>query len=522
MTCTFALSSFPTMASAPHSAPAPAQGIVFAAGADGAHSTSAAGTRIVAAALQVLDPAAAEQARAETRWRSRYPAHIRRLVQCGMARPGQVVASAQAALDAAWTTLQWQDSVGTQTLRDALDTRSGPALDTRTVRGEGDPSPAPWTVPVRGKSLQGDALLAQVRDWQQRGIIEPGAAEALARCVAHPEWFDLSDRTLVLLGAASEAGPLRWLMRWRANVVAVDLARDATWQRLLAMAREGNGTLLAPVHRPADGGSVAPPPGVDLLRDAPAVAAWLQTLQRPLDIAALAYLDGERHVRVVLAMDMVMQALCAADARTSLAFLATPTDVFAVHRAVEESALAAFARRPALSRVLQGLLGLATGRRFFQPNSASAAGKHGAYGITDSLVLQQGPNYALAKRIQQWRALVARAAGHTVSLNVAPSTTTSSVVKNPALAAGFAGGDIFGVDVFEPATTNALMAALWVHDLRHPGTAAHPATPLAHPLELFMGQACHGGLWRCPYLPRSALPFAAALGWIRQRLHLRH
>ena len=498
---------------------------MFAAGADGTRSTSAAGTRIVAAALQVLDPAAAEQARAETRWRSCYPTHIRHLVQCGVARPEQVVASAQAALDAAWTTLQWQDSVGAQTLRNAIDTRAGPALDTRTVQGEGDRSPAPWTVPVRGKSLQGDALLAQVRDWQQRGIIEPGAAEALARCVAHPEWFDLSDRTLVLLGAASEAGPLRWLMRWRATVVAVDVARAGTWHRLETEARQGNGVLMAPVHQATDANSSAtagPMPGVDLLRDAPAVAAWLQTLQRPLDIAALAYLDGERHVRVVLAMDMVMQALCAADARTSLAFLATPTDVFAVPRAVEDGALAAFAGRPLSSRLLQGLLALATGRRFFQPNTASASGKRGAYGVTDSLVLQQGPNYALAKRLQQWRALVARAAGHRVSLNVAPSTTTSSVVKNPALAAGFAGADSFGVEVFEPATTNALMAALWVHDLRYPGAAANPATPLAHPLELFIRQACHGGLWRCPYLPRTALPFAAARGWLRQRLHLDH
>ena len=90
----------PQMASAPHPDPAPAVGIVFSAGADGARSTSAAGSRIVAAAMQVLDPAAGEQTRAETRWRSRYPAHIRRLVQCGVARPEQVVASAQAALDA--------------------------------------------------------------------------------------------------------------------------------------------------------------------------------------------------------------------------------------------------------------------------------------------------------------------------------------------------------------------------------------------------------------------------------------
>jgi hypothetical protein len=104
-----------------------------------------------------------------------------------------------------------------------------------------------------------------------------------------------------------------------------------------------------------------------------------------------------------------------------------------------------------------------------------------------------------------------------VSLNIAPSTTTASVVKNPALAAGFAGADTFGIEVFAPDTTNALMAAMWVHDLRSSESAANPALALNHPFELFMHQASHGGLWRCAYLPRTALPFAAALGWVKQR-----
>ena len=62
------------------------------------------------------------------------------------------------------------------------------------------------------------------------------------------------------------------------------------------------------------------------------------------------------------------------------------------------------------------------------------------------------------------------------------------------------------------------MAALWVHDLRCDASAANPEHPLAHPYELFMDNACHGGLWRSAYLPRSALPMAAALGWVRQKI----
>lgn len=505
------------MATTPASPLPPERGIVFRAQSDGTRSTQDAGRQILAAALAPLSADFAAQVLAERRWRSRYPLHLRRLVQGALAHPLQTIASAQAGLDAAWDALQWQNAEGPQPLRSALTTAAATPLDTATVVGEGPGAPAVWTVPLRGRQLHGSALQDQIDDWRRRGIIEPGAAQALARCAAHPEWFDLSDRTLVLLGAASEAGPLQWLMRWRARVVAVDLARESTWQRLQAVARAGNGRLMAPVQRHPQGAAPGPTPGADLLRDTPALAAWLCALAGPLDIAALAYLDGERHVRVVMAMDLLMQARCAADSRTSLAFLATPTDVFAVPRDVEDAALAAYAQRPTSSRVLQGLVRLTGGGRFFQPNSGSADGAPRDFGVTDSLVLQQGPNYALAKRIQQWRALSARAAGHRVSLNVAPSTTTTSVVKNPALAAGFAGADVFGVEVFEPATTNALMAALWVHDLRHPQAAADPGTALAHPLELFMRQACHGGLWRCPYLPRSALPFAAALGWWRTR-----
>ena len=96
-----------------------------------------------------------------------------------------------------------------------------------------------------------------------------------------------------------------------------------------------------------------------------------------------------------------------------------------------------------------------------------------------------------------------RAEGQRVSFNVAPSTSTQSVIKNPALKAGFEGAHHFGIEVFEPATTNALMAALWVHDLRvGPGAGA----TLAHPLDALTQQAHHGGLWRMGYLPRSALP----------------
>jgi hypothetical protein len=123
------------------------------------------------------------------------------------------------------------------------------------------------------------------------------------------------------------------------------------------------------------------------------------------------------------------------------------------------------------------------------------------------MVAQQGPSYALAKRLQRWRAAVARDAGVTVSMNVAPPTRTRSVVKNRALAAAYAGAHRFGVEVFEPATANVLMAAVLVHDLHTGGGPTHE-----HPWQDEAYAAVHGGLWRTAYAPRSALGLAALLG----------
>jgi hypothetical protein len=132
-------------------------------------------------------------------------------------------------------------------------------------------------------------------------------------------------------------------------------------------------------------------------------------------------------------------------------------------------------------------------------------------GICDALVAVQGPNYALAKRLQRWRATVARAEGRTVSFHVAPSSHTRSVVKNRALAAAFAGAHRFGVEIFEPSTANTLMAALLVRDLQV------PAPTFEHPWQAEANEAVHGGLWRTTYAPRSALGIAALLGYTTSR-----
>jgi len=153
-----------------------------------------------------------------------------------------------------------------------------------------------------------------------------------------------------------------------------------------------------------------------------------------------------------------------------------------------------------VGRPLRTLSGGRLLRRAYQPDADP--------GISDTIIAQQGPNYALAKRLQRWRAVLARDAGAVVSMNVAPPTRTRSVVRNRALAAAYGGAHRFGVEVFEPATSNVLMAVLLVHDLHTGGGPRHeqPWQDEAH-------AAVHGGLWRTPYAPRSALGLAALLGY---------
>jgi len=148
-----------------------------------------------------------------------------------------------------------------------------------------------------------------------------------------------------------------------------------------------------------------------------------------------------------------------------------------------------------------------SGGRLMQPAYPPGADP----GISDNLVAQQGPNYALAKRLQRWRASLARDAGTAVSLNVAPPTKTRSVMKNRALAAAYAGAYRFGAEIFEPDTTRVLMAALLVHDL-HADRPTHE-----HPWQDEAYAAAHGGLWRIGYAPRSVLGLAALLGYSASR-----
>lgn len=490
--------------------------------ADGSRSTSAFGRTVVTEALRSVDPTGSAAAERETNWRSGYLRHLRRLTEAGMQDAEVARTIATDGLRAVHEGMVVTDADADRPLTTLRDAPADRDLATVVVDGQAQAA-TNLAVPYRGRMLTGDDLRRQLATWVDDGIVEPTVSEAIDLVLANPDWLRLEGRTVVVLGAGAEIGPLRSLLSWGATVAAVDLPRRGIWDRVLADARERAGRLLVPVDPQGltaagvDAGrqdlehtdssssdrEVARHAGIDLIGEVAATSDWVAGLDGVPVVGTYAYADGGTHVRVTVAADVVAQRVLGMRSDAALAFLATPTDAFVVPEEAVAASAAAYAERSTTAKLVGRPLRTLSGGRLLKRNYAPDM----APGLCDALVAQQGPNYALAKRIHRWRATTARAEGTAVSLNVAPSTRTRSVVKNRVLAAAYAGAHRFGIEVFDPPTTNALMAALLVHDLH---TDGGPAQDLPWQQEAYA--AAHGGLWRTAYAPRSALGLATVIG----------
>ncbi len=457
-------------------------------------STSAAARTIVGDALRQADPVGARSVENETNWRRNYLTHFRRAVEAGI---GDASAATSIAADGLRTAHEQMQFDGGALQTAITGTPLSQAFHTQTIKGDGE-TETELTLPYRGERLRGKALLDQLDEWSTRGVITQSCSDAIQTVIDNPDWMRLEGDTMVVLGAGAEMGPYRALMRWGATCVAIDLPRGDVQGRIHEHAVESAGRVHLPARIVTNGGADV---GADLITELPAVAEWLDHIDGRLVLGNYCYADGATHVRVSMAADALATHLVEHRPDTALAFLATPTDVFAVPASEVAAANAAYDAR-SVSKVLRTPLRVASRGRLLQRNYPPGADP----GICDALVPQQGPNYALAKRLQRWRATASRAHGTTVSMNVAPATRTRSVVKNKALAAAYAGAHRFGVEVFDPATSNTLMAALLVYDLRA------GAEPQAEPWQDEAVNAAHGGLWTAAYHPRSALGLAAVLG----------
>ena len=245
-----------------------------------------------------------------------------------------------------------------------------------------------------------------------------------------------------------------------------------------------------------------------MISDVPELADWLRRFaaEGPLVLGFYVYADGAPHVQATMAADAVADHLIAGGHDVAIAYAGTPSDCYLVPPEVVEDS-AARRRNRGLRRLVESPLRVVSGGRLFAEAGLDVrTGDDGErWGVADALLRQQGPNYALAKRLQRWRSIEAWTQGRAASFNVGPPTWTTSVTKNRLLAAGYHGARHAGIEVFAPDTMRTLMTALMVHDLHDPPGHGHPDRRVAH-------GAVHGGYWRRPYEIRSTLRYTVMRG----------
>ncbi|MEC3919631.1 hypothetical protein [Nocardia sp. CDC160] len=465
---------------------------------------------VVADAIRPYDADLAQSVETCRDWRREYHRVFRGMTALAISAPEISLGMAAAGLDSVRHMLRFAVGRTVATL-DTIDVDAeadAAVLETAEVAGEAA-AVKRLEVPWRGLLLAEDALRLRLARWQTEGILEPDFVAAIERVIDHPEWLALPGFRVTVTGAGAELGPLRPLLAWGAEVLAVDRPGRARWDRLRAAARGGAGVMRFPVTDTE--------PGVDIARSFPALARWITAHSDARPVLGLyAELPGAAGVRLAAASDVLAETLLRHHPDAALALLGSPTDTYAVPASVVAAARDQLVRR-GFRGSAQDLVHKLAPRSLYRLNYTRPIfdTEGGAWGLFDNLPALAGPDYALAQRLPRWRAVLAKSAGHPVSFTVAPPAWTRSLAREPGWrTAAYRAASRFGIEVFDPATARTLLAAKLVADLHAPD---EPRIP--NPEALFATGAAHGGLWRQPFAPRSLLAPAALSGAIRELRH---
>ena len=430
---------------------------------------------------------------AEKNWRANYMKYVNDFVvlQAG-ASEEECLESCRLGLEKLNSAMTW--SVNGEVKSSAKEAMSSSALEkfvTKTIVNSGSKADkftlkAPLGYDL--ESLSGESLKAQGEAWATYGCIEPSASAALSSIASEEGVSKLvSNKIFVLLGATSSLGPFKSLSKLGASIACV-ARKGKKMEKLIKDSEESGATLLLPTRE-----GVA---GADLLADAPALAEWILSLPKgdeQIVLGCYAYLDGEKHVRASVAMDLIAEKVCLQRKGSALAYLVSPATS---HAATEEAVLDVSTRymnTPAWHGVFRAGFGTFSKNTFYNADKTNIK-------IFNGLSNFQGPNYALAKTSQQWRAMLAKAEGAVVSANHAPAARTESMVGYATIAAALEGMQSFPPLVaFDPDTASDMMAAILLWDLTSSTSAALPSNKDTHPTLLLVQNACHGGMWRCAY-----------------------
>jgi hypothetical protein len=486
-------------------------GTFFPVDPKGGRSTTWAGKEVIAAAFRgAQDPYSAEHLlkTSNSKWRFGYNKAYLNLVESCCKSPASSLGAANAGLDWMYNHFQHVNKEGEEpkTFKQMLNETSKSKLiyGTKKIIGtqnkpkkfnfevpyDGGWSPSRPKAPPPSAMVSGETLKAIAGKWVKKGIVEPDAASAINWTVDYfNDGGDLSNCHFVLIGAGSAMGPCAKLLELGANVVAIDIPGkwgerpEGLWTRLINLAKESSGSLTFPTDLTADDSlNDEKKAGCDLTAKPGDIANWLVDWQSKLPadakvtIGNYTYLDGDLHVKLALCADVCIEALRKARPSSMIAFLCTPTDI---HVTTKEAHAASKRNRVQWHKgmLFEMFVKLITFNKTLVPNDLkpvpTEAKKDPLY-LVDGLSVAQGPNYALAKRMQHWRAMVAYEEGSTVSTAIAPSTATLSVIHNKTFAWAYGGMPHFKFEIFKQETTNAVMTALLLHDLLNEKGSKNP------------------------------------------------
>jgi hypothetical protein len=498
----------------------PDSGLCFPVDAKGGRSTTEAGKKILAAAFRAGGAEGEKLAAAvekERNFRFKYQKFYMQLVRLACSDPALSLSIARAGSDYMHRHFTFVDPETKK--EESFESYMSQAAEKGSfhigvIKGNGAKGGSPFTVPYKGGMLSGEKLKAQLNKWQTYGTIESDAAAAIS-AIAQGN-LDLSGHCFALIGAGSAMGPFYKLLEHGATVVCIDIPGkwgerpQGMWKRLIEAARASPGEIIVPLSRPQSECStdddLLQAVGCNLTEQPAQILNFLSQVVpgKPLTVGNYTYLDGDLHVKLSLAADAIIKSLCETRKGTSVAFLCTPTDIHIINDSAHAAATKNYGMHP--GRLLEGLIHVLSFGKMLQKNALKPipTADGNSMKIVDGLSVAQGPNYALAKRLQHWRAQLCYEGGNTVSSNVAPSTATLSVVSNRSFGWAYGGMPYFKpYEIFQQETTNALMASVLISDVTKKDSVANPANRnkynIKNTLELFKYNSVHGGVWRAAY-----------------------
>eukprot|EP00933_Yihiella_yeosuensis_P051291 TRINITY_DN49188_c0_g1_i1.p1 TRINITY_DN49188_c0_g1~~TRINITY_DN49188_c0_g1_i1.p1 ORF type:complete len:499 (-),score=104.02 TRINITY_DN49188_c0_g1_i1:177-1673(-) len=428
----------------------------------------------------------------EKDWRHKYAGHLNELVENLAVVASQdapkMAAALRKGLDLA-RAMDFEVADGNfMPLAQAMGAAPAKTFQSVAVKGNGAPK-SELVLPYAGRELRGADLDAQCDLWASVGTIEPDAAAAIK--AGAQRLGELRGRTFLVLGAGSELGPVRPLLEAGATVAAVATRRPQRWSDLISFARSTAGTLLVPVEdgkTSSNDQELAQIAGADLLTESPGVVDWLvrcgKEASGPVTLSTYLYADGEANVRLTAAADYAAEAAAKAlgPQKVSFAYLASGSTTYVIPDEAVRAQDTIFASSNAWSK-------------FFGKRKDCAPSVSGSsLPIYRGFEVLQGPNYALAQCMRQWRAVLLHMEGFVVSTPLTPNCRTESVVHNKTMAVILEGMAYWTpMESFDADTARMAMLGILVTDL------AEPVPKLDSPMHIFKRKAFHSGLWRCPF-----------------------